>query len=305
MTNRQSNDRQDPSDASAAGKPPQALAAGLYLVATPIGHARDITLRALDALRDADLVACEDTRVTRNLLAIHGIERPLVTYNDHNAPDVRPRLLAALREGRSVVLVSDAGTPLVADPGYRLVREAVAQASAVTCVPGPSAALAALSLSGLPSDRFLFAGFLPPKAAERRRAIGELAAAPATLVLFESPHRVVATLGDLAAVLGPRPAALARELTKKFEEVHRGDLAEMAAHYAGAGAPRGEIVLVIAPPDPSAAPVIGPEMVDAALTTAMESAGVKDAAAEVAARFGLPRREVYARALALRRGAVP
>jgi 16S rRNA (cytidine1402-2'-O)-methyltransferase len=305
MTNRQHEDRPDPSDASAAGKPPLTLAAGLYLVATPIGHARDITLRALDALREADVVACEDTRVTRILLMIHGIERPLVAYNDHNAPDVRPRLLAALLEGKSVVLVSDAGTPLVADPGYRLVREALAQASAVTCVPGASAALAALSLSGLPSDRFLFAGFLPAKAAERRRAIAELAAVPATLVLFESPHRVVATLGDLAAVLGPRQAALARELTKKFEQVHRGDLAELAGHYAEAGAPRGEIVLVIAPPDLSAAPVIGPEAIDAALTTAMEAAGVKDAAAEVAARFGLPRRAVYARALALRRGAVP
>jgi 16S rRNA (cytidine1402-2'-O)-methyltransferase len=192
MTNRQREERQDPSDASAAGKPPQALAAGLYLVATPIGHARDITLRALDALRDADLVACEDTRVTRTLLVIHGIERPLLAYNDHNAPEVRPRLLAALREGRSVVLVSDAGTPLVADPGYRLVQEAIAQSSAVTCVPGASAVLAALSLSGLPSDRFLFAGFLPAKASERRRAIGELAAVPATLVVFESPHRVVA-----------------------------------------------------------------------------------------------------------------
>ena len=288
------------SDETAERKPQLPLAPGLHLVATPIGNARDITLRALDALRHADILACEDSRVTSGLLARHGIERPLVIYNDHNAARMRPRLLEAMRAGRSIALVSDAGSPLIADPGWRLVQEALAQDSAVTCLPGPSAAIAALALSGLPSDRFLFAGFLAAKTGERRRSITALARVPATLVIYEAPHRLVETLDDLAGLLGARPAAVARELTKKFEEVRRGDLVQLAQQYRAAGPPRGEIVLVIGPPDENAVQA-GEAEIDDALRTAMQGAAVKDAAAEIAARFGLPRREVYARALALKR----
>lgn len=281
---------------------PDALAAGLYLVATPIGNARDISLRALDVLRSADILAAEDTRNTRRLLAIHGIARPagrLVAYHDHNGATQRPRLLAALEAGRSVALVSDAGTPTLADPGFRLAREATAAGHAVTAVPGASALLAALSVAGLPTDRFLFAGFPPPRAGARRRWLGELAAVPATLILYESPRRLAGCLADMAAVLGDgRPAAVCRELTKRFEETRRGSLATLAAHYAAAGEPRGEIVVLAGPP--LEAPPDG-EALDAALAAALARGSVRDAAFEVAAALGLPRREVYARALELAR----
>lgn len=289
-----------PSDATAQRKPLPPLAPGLHLVATPIGNARDITLRALDALREADILACEDTRVTSGLLARHGIERPLTIYNDHNAARMRPKLLEAMRAGKSVALVSDAGMPLIADPGWRLVQETLAQDSAVTCLPGASAALVALALSGLPSDRFFFAGFLPSKPGDRRRAVTSLAGVPATLLIYEAPHRLVETLADCAELLGPRPAAVARELTKKFEEVRRGTLAELSEIYLGQGAPRGEIVLVIGPPDAAVAPASESD-IDEALRAALETAGVRDAAAEIAARYGLARRDVYARALAIKR----
>jgi 16S rRNA (cytidine1402-2'-O)-methyltransferase len=272
------------------------LAPGLYLVATPIGNARDITLRALDILAAADIVAAEDTRNTRKLLAIHGIgdARRLVPYHDHNGPVQRPRLLAALAEGRSVALVSDAGTPLVADPGFRLALEAAAAGHPVTAAPGPSALLAALSLAGLPADRFLFAGSPPPRAAARRRALGELAAVPATLVFFESPRRLPASLAAMTEAFGDRPAAVCRELTKRFEEVRRGPLADLAAHYA-ASEPRGEIVVVVGPPRPAPANL---DDLDAALDQALATRSLKDAAAEVAGALGLPRRQVYLRALA-------
>ena len=282
---------------------PGPLAPGLYLVATPIGNARDITLRALDVLAAADVLAAEDTRNTRRLLTIHGVRRPqggqLVPYHDHNGAAQRPRLLAALAEGRSVALVSDAGTPLVADPGYRLAAEAIAAGHPVTAVPGASAALAALAVAGLPTDRFLFAGFPPPRSAARRRALAELAAVPGTLVFYESPRRLAASLADMAATLGAdRPAAVCRELTKRFEETRRGTLGALAAEYAAAPEPRGEVVVLVGPP---AAQAASGEALDAALAAALPGCSVRDAAEAVAAELGLPRRQVYARALALGR----
>lgn len=282
-----------------SGDAPPPLSAGLWLVATPIGNAADITLRALDVLARVDVLAAEDTRRTRQLMDIHGIAlagRPMVSYHDRNGAARRPQILAWLAEGRSVAFASDAGTPLIADPGYRLAEAAREGGYDVHALPGASAVLTALSLAGLPTDRFLFAGFLPPKSGARRTALAALAAVPATLVFYESPRRTAAALADMAEVLGDRPAALTRELTKKFEEVRRGSLAELAEALAEEDTPRGEIVLVVGPPGetvPDAADL------DALLTEALERLGTKDAAREVAAQTGLPRREVYARALAL------
>jgi 16S rRNA (cytidine1402-2'-O)-methyltransferase len=278
----------------AAGKP----APGLHIVATPIGNMGDITLRALDILRAADLVACEDTRVFAKLAQVHGIAVPTIAYADATQDQAEPRIMRALAQGKVVALVSDAGMPLISDPGYRLVRAAVAEGHKVSAAPGASAVPMALALSGLPSERFLFAGFLPAKATDRRRTIAELGAVPATLVFFEAPHRLGESLGDLAELLGERPAAVARELTKMFEEVRREPLGVLASYYATHEA-RGEIVIVIAPPADDAAP--NDEAIDRALREAMAGASVKDAAAEVAARFGLQRRTVYARALELKR----
>ena len=286
----------DGNDRTASSKP----APGLYLVATPIGNARDMTLRALDTLRAADLIACEDTRVTRTLLTLYGISSTVIACHDHNEATAAARIMAEITAGKLVALVTDAGMPLVSDPGHRVVRAAIDAGHAVTVVPGPSAPLAALALSGLPSDRFLFGGFLPAKASARREAIAALAAVPATLVFFETPHRLVEALTDLAQLLGPRPAAMARELTKRFEEVHRAPLDLLGRHYAEQGPPKGEIVLVIGPPGPQAA--ASEAEIDTALRTALATTGVREAAAEVAARFGRPRREIYARALALKRG---
>src|SRR5690348_2587199 len=213
------------------------LAAGLYILATPIGNARDISLRALETLRGSDVIAAEDTRVTAKLLAIHGISRPLIPYNDHNGAEMRPKILGRLERGEAVVLVSDAGTPLVSDPGYKLVRAAVAAGLPVIALPGPSAVLAGLTLSGLPSDRFLFAGFLPSKAGERKTMLEELKGVRATLIFFESAQRLSESLMAMAEVLGEREAVMARELTKLHEEVRRGSLTELAAHYANHGAP--------------------------------------------------------------------
>jgi 16S rRNA (cytidine1402-2'-O)-methyltransferase len=274
----------------------KALAPGLYVVATPIGNLSDITLRALDTLAAADLVLCEDTRVTRKLLDRYAIKASLLAYHDHNAETVRPRVLARLAEGAAVALVSDAGTPLVSDPGYKLVVAAIAAGHRVFPLPGASAALAALVAAGLPSDRFFFEGFLPAKGGERRTRIGELAGIPATLVLYETGPRLAASLTDLAAGLGARPAAICRELTKLFEEVRRGSLAELAAHYAGAGAPKGEIVIVVGPPEQR---TVAADELDARLAAALARSTVKDAVAEVAAETGLKRNAVYARALAL------
>jgi 16S rRNA (cytidine1402-2'-O)-methyltransferase len=272
------------------------LAPGLHVVATPIGNLRDVTLRALEVLAGADAIACEDTRVTRKLLDHYGIATPLTPYHEHNATAARPKILKRLGDGEAVALVSDAGTPLVSDPGYKLVRAAREMGYAVTPVPGASAVLAALGVAGLPTDRFFFEGFLPAKEAARRARIAELARIPATLVLFESGPRLAASLADLAGSLGARDAAICRELTKYYEEIRRSDLATLARDYAGMAEPRGEIVVVIAPPreeQSSAADV------DELLRAALARASVKDAVSEVALATGQPRREVYQRALAL------
>src|SRR5262245_3839326 len=256
-----------------------ALTPGLHIVATPIGNLRDTTLRALEVLAAADVIACEDTRVTRKLIDHYGITTPLTPYHDHNAAEARPKLLARLARGDAVALVSDAGTPLVSDPGFKLVRAAQEAGYAVTAIPGPSAALAALAVASLPTDRFFFEGFLPAKAGQRQTRIAALARIPATLVLFETGPRLAGALTDLAEGLGPRDAAVCRELTKLHEEVRRGDLATLAAHYESAGAPRGEIVLVVAPPPAEHAEITD---LDALLRRALARVSVKEAVAEVA-----------------------
>jgi len=278
---------------------PPALAAGLYVVATPIGNLRDVTLRALEVLARADLIACEDTRMTRRLIDHYGIRTTLTRYDDHNAETARPRLIAALAAGLSLALVSDAGTPLISDPGYKLVRAAQQAGQRVSAAPGASAVLMALAVAGLPTDRFLFDGFLPAKSGPRRARIAALKAIPATLVLFETAPRLKAALAELAAALGPRPAAVCRELTKIHEEVDRDDLLTLADRYARAPAPRGEIVLVVAPPDVGEE-AMSLEAVDALLRQALSCRSVKDAVEAVAARSGRPRREIYRRALALK-----
>ena len=283
---------------------PVELAPGLHVVATPIGHLGDITLRALATIAAADLVLCEDTRVTRKLLDRYGLAPPLLAYHDHNAAEVRPRILQRLAQGAAVALVSDAGTPLISDPGYKLVAAAIEAGNRVYPIPGASALLAALVAAGLPTDRFYFEGFLPPKAGQRRNRIAELVEIPATLVLYETGPRLADSLADLANGLGARPAAMCRELTKAFEEVRRGTLEELAAHFAKAGTPKGEIVLVIAPPD-KRVPAVSSEELDARLKRALARGSLKDAVAEVTDETGLKRREVYARALALAESSKP
>jgi 16S rRNA (cytidine1402-2'-O)-methyltransferase len=295
------SDREPPMQARPAPAPgPErvVLAPGLYVVATPIGNLGDVTLRALSVLASADLVLCEDTRVTRKLLDRYGLRPPLLAYHEHNAAAVRPRVLARLGEKASVALVSDAGTPLISDPGYKLVETAIGAGHKVFPIPGASAALAALVAAGLPTDRFLFEGFLPPKAGQRRTRIAELASIPATLVLYESGPRLAAALADLSAGLGARPAAVCRELTKAFEEVRRGTLSALAAHYAEAGAPKGEIVIVIGPPD-AEAKALSPAALDDKIEAALARLSVKDAADMIAAETGMQRRAVYQRALQL------
>lgn len=274
------------------------LEAGLYLVATPIGAARDITLRALDILGNADVIAAEDTRNTRRLMEIHGValgDRPLLAYHDHNGPQMRPVLLRHIAEGRSVAYVSDAGTPLVADPGYALARDAIAEGVSVQSAPGPSALLAALVVSGLPTDRFLFAGFAPPNEAGRARVLRELAGTPATLVFFEAPKRVSRMLRSCVTELGgERQAAVCRELTKKFETIRRGTLMDLAAEFSDQ-TPKGEIVLVI---DRGRQGVTDADR-DAALRAALETQSLKDAVRDVSQALDLPRRDVYQAALKL------
>jgi 16S rRNA (cytidine1402-2'-O)-methyltransferase len=273
------------------------LSVGLYPVATPIGNLRDISLRALEVLAGADVIACEDTRVTRKLLEHYGISTPMLAYHEHNAAAARPKLLARLAAGEAVALVSDAGTPLISDPGYKLVRAAREAGHMVTAIPGASATLTALNVAGLPTDRFFFEGFLPPKSGQRRARIAEIARIPATLVLFETGPRLAATLADLAAELVDREAAICRELTKLHEEVRRGDLAALADVYAGEAETRGEIVIVIAPPPEEAKP--DAEQVDDLIRNALRRVSMKDAVGEVAMATGLPRRDIYQRALEL------
>jgi 16S rRNA (cytidine1402-2'-O)-methyltransferase len=253
-------------------------------------------LRALDVLADADLIAAEDTRVTAKLLAIYGIAKPLTAYNDHNAARERPKLLAKLMQGARVALVSDAGTPLISDPGYKLVREALAAGIAVQAIPGASAPLAALASAGLPTNRFLFAGFLPAKSGERRRVLEELKALRATLVFFEAPQRLAESLADMAEIFGPRPAVVARELTKLHEEIKRGDLVALAREYPAP--PKGEIVVLVAP-----AEAAGPDWlrIERALDKALDFMPLSAAVDLVAEMLQAPRREVYARALAKKR----
>lgn len=276
---------------------PVSLAPGLYLVATPIGNARDITLRALDILASADVIAAEDTRTARKLMTIHGIEvggRPLIPYHDHSGPQGRAGIVKLLGEGRSVAYVSEAGTPLIADPGYALAREVVAAGHMVTSAPGASALPVALSLSGLPTDRFLFAGFPPSGAGARRTWLTELLQIPATLVLYESPKRVRETLDVLCELDGEREVALCRELTKRFEEVRRGSVPEVLASVE-TDPPKGEIVLVLG----QGSDDVSTEDMETALRKALETMRIKDAAATVAEAFGLPKRQVYQAALAM------
>lgn len=272
----------------------------LAVVATPIGNLGDLTGRAAQCLAEANVVACEDTRVTAKLLAAFGIRTPMLAYHEHNAARVRPQIIERLKQGQIVALVSDAGTPLVSDPGYKLVTAAIAENIPVTAAPGPSALLTALVLSGLPSDRFLFAGFLNVKTTARRAEIKALAAVPATLIFYEAPPRLAKALDDLLAVLGPRQAAVARELTKRFEEVRRGTLSELAAHYAAAPQPKGELVVLVGPPETAADAASDAADLDSALKAAMDTLSVKEAVALVAAETGVPRRVAYARALKLR-----
>jgi len=272
------------------------LAPGLYVVATPIGNLRDITLRALDVLNAADVVLAEDTRVSGKLLSAYGLSARLERYDEHGAERARPRILAALAEGKRVALISDAGTPLVSDPGYRLVREAAAEGFAVFPIPGPSALLAGLSAAGLPTDRFLFAGFPPPKGAARRTFLEELAPIRGTLVFFEGGSRLAASLADMAAVFGEREAVVCRELTKLYETIVRGPLPILAADPRFE-APKGELVILVGPGREAEASAAD---VDTALADALQRLKPADAAAEVAKALGLSRRDLYRRAMELR-----
>ncbi len=277
--------------------PKVTLRSGLYLVATPIGNMGDLSLRALEILHSATIIACEDTRVTGKLLSRHAIDTGMKAYHEHNAERARPGLLRILEEGGAVALVSDAGTPAISDPGFRLVNDCIEHGYVVTAAPGANAAITGLILSGLPTDRFLFAGFLSNKTVQRSKELSELSSVPATLIFYESAKRLAASMGDMAEQLGDRPAAIARELTKLHEEIRRGTLAELAAHYQAAGAPKGEVVIVIGPPL-KAIPLSENEM-DTLITHRLENKSVRDAAAELASETGLPKRQIYARALEL------
>ncbi len=279
----------------APGRTPSPMEPGLYVTATPIGNARDITLRALDVLSHSDVIVAEDTRTTSRLLAIHAISRPLLAYNDHNAPRMRPAILDRLAREERVALVSDAGMPLVSDPGYKLVKAALAAGAKVHVVPGASAALAALVLSALPTGRFLFAGFLPPTQAARRSALKELKSADCSLIFFEAPQRVAECLRDMCDMLGPRSAAVARELTKLHEEVRRDELGALAELFGSEAQPRGEITIVVGPPP---ATVPDWERTDALLDRALAYMPARTAAEFVSDALNLPRRAVYNRAIA-------
>jgi len=270
------------------------LAPGLYITATPIGNARDITLRALDVLAGCDVIAAEDTRVSAKLLAIHGISRPLTAYNDHNGARERPKLLARLKHGARIALISDAGTPLVSDPGFKLVREALAEGVPVHAIPGASATLTALALAGLPTDRFLFVGFLPSKTGERGTALAELKNIRATLIFFESAQRLAESLAQMADVLGDRAVAVTRELTKLHEEVRRSTLGILAAQYAQEPPPRGEVTILVGPPPEQQADFA---RIDALLDKALPFMPVRAASELIAEALGVPRKEIYQRAL--------
>jgi 16S rRNA (cytidine1402-2'-O)-methyltransferase len=276
---------------------------GLYLVATPIGNLGDITLRALETLAGVDIIACEDTRITRRLTERYAIAAQLKPYHEHNATLARPKILERLAQGAAIALVSDAGTPLISDPGFKLVREACAAGHRVFALPGPSSVLTALSLAALPTNRFFFEGFLPAKEIARRARLKELAQIDATLVIFESGSRVHDSLRDLAAIMGGRDAAICREMTKMHEDIHRGALAELALS-ASRLETRGEFVLVVGPPSARAQTMTG-EALDELLRSRLERDSVKDAVAHVMEMSGRPRREIYARALELKQESDP
>ena len=279
-----------------------ALPSGLYVVATPIGNLGDLTYRAADHLARVDAVLCEDTRVTRRLMDAYGLRAPLISYHEHNAEQRRPEVLRRLAQGQALALVSDAGTPLVSDPGYKLVRDVQDAGHPVRALPGASAALAALAIAGLPTDRFFFQGFLPSKQGQRRAVLQELGGLKASLVFYESPQRLARSLTDMAELLGARDAAVGRELTKRFEQLVRAPLPELAARFREA--PKGEIVVVVAPPAADAG-VADAATVDARLAEALRRMSVRDAAAEVAAAAGWPKKQVYDRALRLKSGGRP
>ncbi|KQT84484.1 16S rRNA (cytidine(1402)-2'-O)-methyltransferase [Methylobacterium sp. Leaf466] len=280
----------------------QPLEPGLHVVATPIGNLKDVSFRALATLAAADAVLAEDTRVTRTLLMHYGITTPLVAYHEHSNAAVRERMIARMQAGEALALVSDAGTPLVSDPGFKLVQAAIEAGLVITPIPGPSAVMTAIVAAGLPTDRFFFEGFLPHKSGARRNRLAALADIPGTLVLFESPHRLPEMLADAVAILGPaRPAAVARELTKLYETIRRGTLGSLAETFAEEGAPKGEVVVVIGTPTEEPAAEEGDAGLDAAIALALERHSIKDAAALVADETGQPRRAVYARALVLAR----
>jgi 16S rRNA (cytidine1402-2'-O)-methyltransferase len=270
------------------------LAPGLYVTSTPIGNARDVTLRALDVLARCDMIAAEDTRVSAKLLAIHGISRPLSAYNDHNGARERPKLLSRLKHGARIALISDAGTPLISDPGYKLVREALAEGVAVHAIPGASATLTALALAGLPTDRFMFVGFLPSKAGERGTALSELKNIRATLIFFESAQRLGDSLAQMRDVLGERAVAVTRELTKLHEEVRRGTLSFLASQYAQEAPPKGEVTILVGPPPEQQADM---ERIDSLLDKALPFMPVRAAAELIAEALDVPRKEIYQRAL--------
>jgi len=295
----------EPSEAGSDCKPSDqsqssALSSGLYIVATPIGNARDISLRALDVLTHADLVLCEDTRVTSKLFSRHNISNTLLSYHEHNAKHVRPEVIRRLKKGGTVALVSDAGTPLVSDPGYKLVESCIEEDITLTTIPGASAVLSALVLSGLPTDRFFFYGFLPNKTVGRQKALTEIRDVPGSLVFLESAKRLAASLSDMASVLGPRPVAVTRELTKLYEEVKRGSLGQLSQHYLDNGPPKGEVTIVVGSPPPKEVPE--GDQLDELIVDSLARLSVKEAAAKISLETGLAKRVIYNRALELKNG---
>ncbi len=294
MANSMANMTQNPDRAKDIIKPEP----GLYVTATPIGNLSDMTYRAVEILKNCDLVLCEDTRQTAKLMQAYGIDTPRAPYHEHNASKVRPGIIKKLQEGAVIALVSDAGTPLISDPGYKLVREARDAGVAVFPIPGANAAIAALSAAGAPSDRFFFAGFLPPKPGAREKALAPLANIDATLVFYETAPRLADTLAAMAAALGDRRAVVAREITKLHEEFREGALTALAAAYAAAPA-RGEIVILVYPPEAGVADAAD---IDGFLADALQSMSVREAAAAAADALSIPRKTAYARALALKAG---
>ena len=278
------------------------LPSGLYIIATPIGNMGDMSLRAIETLRKVDVIACEDTRESGKLTSFYDIKAQKLPYHDHNADEIRPKLIEMIKAGSRVALISDAGMPLISDPGYKLVSNCTDAGLLVTCVPGASASLTGLVLSGLPTDKFMFAGFLPPKSSARKSALSDVKDVPATLVFYETAPRILESLRDMGEVLGNRQAAVARELTKKFEEVKRGTLDDLASYYAENGDPRGEIVVVVAAPSQGAAGDWNDSAIDALLMKMMDEDGMslKDAAAFVAAKSGRKKSDVYQQALLLK-----